>query len=327
MPPQASTPTPTEQFSRTPTLTPTPISGVYCTDSGSGGTEIIPIEPPRAVARIRIDMVERATEHGNSLWEVEAYGPETGDTNLVIGGTADASTVQSGVGCEECFAYKAVDGDTTTRWSSDWEDPQWLEIALPTPQVVNRIVLKWEQAFAEEYCVTVAQVTVVLSDFETDVQSWQPAEGDREVATGIDWADGALRCDFIFAPPYAESPHASYCLEVSAPMRDWTRFVKLMFEAKSLVNPSFQMKATISLATGSDYCWNELGDFQPVGQQWKTLILELDQAKYKVCPDFINYTENLNNKDDVRQLCVVVVADGGEPEGSILIDNVRLVGE
>ena len=174
-PAHTPTPTSTPTFTptSTPTLTSTPAPGVatetpvadivdvevYRTNNGDGGIDTISIEPieqPLTVARIRIDMTQRATDYGYSLWEVEAYGPPSGDINLIAGGRCDASSAQNSFGCVECFADRAIDGDMQTRWSSDWSDPQWLEITLPGLQVINRIVLKWENAYAEEYCVTVA---------------------------------------------------------------------------------------------------------------------------------------------------------------------------
>lgn len=168
--PPAATPEPTDTSvpppptpTVTPTNTPMPTlcvigeSRICCTDNGGGETEIISVEPPRTVDQIRIDLEERATGYGFSLWEVRAYGPDTGNTNLVIGGDANASTEQDSPGCIGCFAYNAIDGDMNTRWSSDWKDEQSLEIDLPDPQVVNRIVLRWEQAYARKYCVTVIE--------------------------------------------------------------------------------------------------------------------------------------------------------------------------
>ena len=140
----AEVPSPTPTLSPTPTPTPSPVPIVYCADNGSGGTETIPVEPPRTVAQIRIDMMKRATDFGYSLLEVEAYGPDTGNMNLVATGAVTATTAQDDINCRECFADKVIDSDMTTRWASHWFDPQWLEIILPEPQVVNRIVLKWE---------------------------------------------------------------------------------------------------------------------------------------------------------------------------------------
>jgi hypothetical protein len=128
----------------------------FCTNSGSGGTETIEAEPPRTVGRIRIDLIERALkQYGFSLWEIEIYGP--GTSNLAIGATATASSSQDSDGCDDCFPYKAIDGNMNTRWASNWSEPQWLEITFSTPQVVNRVVLKWEAAYAKEYCVNVTE--------------------------------------------------------------------------------------------------------------------------------------------------------------------------
>lgn len=124
-----------------------------CPISGGGGTETIELQQ-RLIRGIRIDLQKRALQqYGFSLWEVEIYGP--GTDNLAIGATATASSSQDGPGCYACFPYKAVDGNMDTRWSSDWSEPQWLTITIPAPQVVDRVVLKWEDAYAKEYCVNV----------------------------------------------------------------------------------------------------------------------------------------------------------------------------
>jgi len=124
----------------------------FCTNSGSGGTETITVEPPLTIGGVNIDLTKRALEeYGFSLWEVEIYGPDTG--NLAIGATATASSSQDSFGCYGCVPDKAIDGDLGTRWGSEWSEPQWLKIVLPAPHVVSRIVLTWEAAYAEAYCV------------------------------------------------------------------------------------------------------------------------------------------------------------------------------
>jgi hypothetical protein len=176
--------------------------------------------------------------------------------------------------------------------------------------------------------------TVVISDFETGIGGWWFSEPDgaREVAKGIDLSSDAsqgccsLRCEFDFTRPHAEWPHASYQVGFDESVRDWTSFDRLAFDAKSLVDSSFPVSVTIALATGSESCWHELADFLPVGQQWGTLTFELDQPRWKACPSF-DRLEELGDKDNVRRLHILVVADGGEPAGSILIDNVKLLGQ
>jgi hypothetical protein len=130
--------------------------GTFCTNSGKGGTETIRVEPSHAVKGIHIDLIERALQqYGFSLWEVEIYGPGTG--NLALGATVTASSWQDGYGCHGCSPDKAIDGNMNTRWGSSFYEPQWFKITLPAPQAVDRIVLKWENAYATKYCVNVLE--------------------------------------------------------------------------------------------------------------------------------------------------------------------------
>ncbi|HET7504309.1 MAG TPA: thaumatin family protein [Kofleriaceae bacterium] len=45
----------------------------------------------------------------------------------------------------------AVDGNGGTRWSSAFSDPQWIRVDLGATHTINRIVLRWEAAFARAY--------------------------------------------------------------------------------------------------------------------------------------------------------------------------------
>ncbi len=151
----------------------TAASGFGCPDNrqstGNNGdwfcTETITFPSTIHATGIVISMTKRPPEHMNwgfSLWEVEAYqGVGTG-TNLAKGGTADASSEEPQT---PWVASDAVDGLMNTRWSSaqgmakpDKEiGPQWLKIVLPQPADVDRIVLKWQDAYALEYCVEILQ--------------------------------------------------------------------------------------------------------------------------------------------------------------------------
>jgi F5/8 type C domain-containing protein/cell wall-active antibiotic response 4TMS protein YvqF len=50
----------------------------------------------------------------------------------------------------------AVDGDTATRWSSDFSDPQWLAVDLGEVSQVRRVKLYWEGAHAKDYRLEVS---------------------------------------------------------------------------------------------------------------------------------------------------------------------------
>jgi hypothetical protein len=50
-------------------------------------------------------------------------------------------------------ASAAVDGDAGTRWSSQFSDPQWLQIDLGGPHAVTQVRLSWETAYAKAFSV------------------------------------------------------------------------------------------------------------------------------------------------------------------------------
>lgn len=132
-------------------------------------TETLSLAEPILADGIHITMTQRANSAwGYSLYEVEIYGPDSPQTNLVKETSAQASSAEK---LDDSFAYTstfAIDGklflsDTggnisrASRWASDQrqEDPQWLSITLPVATKINRIVLKWEPAYAKNYCVTI----------------------------------------------------------------------------------------------------------------------------------------------------------------------------
>lgn len=50
-------------------------------------------------------------------------------------------------------AARAVDGDTGSRWSSAFQDPQWLQIDLGSSATISKVVLNWERAYAKDFRV------------------------------------------------------------------------------------------------------------------------------------------------------------------------------
>src|SRR4051812_15021414 len=45
-------------------------------------------------------------------------------------------------------ASNAFDGSTTTRWSSAFSDPQWIQVDLGASASITQVVLNWEAAYA-----------------------------------------------------------------------------------------------------------------------------------------------------------------------------------
>jgi hypothetical protein len=71
-------------------------------------------------------------------------------------------------------ARNAVDGDPTTRWSSEWSDPQWITVDLGSESEISRVKLSWEKAFARAYRIEVS------TDGDTFVPVKEITNGDGD---------------------------------------------------------------------------------------------------------------------------------------------------
>src|ERR1700722_4939952 len=58
----------------------------------------------------------------------------------------------------------AVDGNVQTRWSSNYSDPQWLEVDLGAPHPITKVVLDWETAFAVAFQIQVSDDGTTWTD-------------------------------------------------------------------------------------------------------------------------------------------------------------------
>ena len=70
-------------------------------------------------------------------------------TNLAQGRPTTASSTENA----GTAAANATDGNTGTRWSSGFSDPQWLRVDLGATHSINRVVLNWEAAYGRAYQV------------------------------------------------------------------------------------------------------------------------------------------------------------------------------
>jgi hypothetical protein len=71
------------------------------------------------------------------------------DIPLSQGKPATASSLESAA----FPASNAVDGNTGTRWSSTFADPQWLQVDLGSTQTISQVVLNWEAAYASAFTI------------------------------------------------------------------------------------------------------------------------------------------------------------------------------
>jgi fibronectin type 3 domain-containing protein len=83
--------------------------------------------------------------------EAQATPTASGGSGTLLsqGHPATASSVQSAA----YPASNAVDGSTTTRWSSASSDPQWLQVDLGAVHTISKVVLNWEAAYATAFQV------------------------------------------------------------------------------------------------------------------------------------------------------------------------------
>ncbi len=85
---------------------------------------------------------------GVGAWSLSVMAPK----NLAIGSAATAS----GVEAAGFPAAQAVDGNSSTRWSANYNGERWIGTDLGTAQKFSEVTLKWEGASAKDYTVSVS---------------------------------------------------------------------------------------------------------------------------------------------------------------------------
>ncbi|MGW2043146.1 discoidin domain-containing protein [Streptomyces virginiae] len=76
-------------------------------------------------------------------------------------------------------ASAAVDGDNGTRWSSQFADPQWIQVDLGAPAQLSQVVLRWETAHARAYRI----------ELSTDGSNWTTAHSTTAGTGGVQTLD------------------------------------------------------------------------------------------------------------------------------------------
>jgi hypothetical protein len=125
-------------------------TSIYSTTTGTGGTQTLNVTGTGRY--VRMLGTARATPYGYSLWEFQVYGTAGGasscnTTDAALNHPATASSLENA----SFPASAAVDGNTGTRWSSAFSDPQWLEVDLGSSQAICQVTLNWEAAYAKAF--------------------------------------------------------------------------------------------------------------------------------------------------------------------------------
>lgn len=113
------------------------------------------------------------TSPANSAAEAFALDFNTDHLDLAKGKRIFASSAQDA-------AENANDGNPQTRWSSNYNDNEWLAVDLGKEEVVNSVGLTWEDAYAKSFNIEVSN----------DNQHWQ------QVYQTTDGRVGAMQANF-----------------------------------------------------------------------------------------------------------------------------------
>ncbi|WP_371785527.1 galactose-binding domain-containing protein [Streptosporangium subroseum] len=122
-------------------------TNVYSTTTGDGGVDDVTLTGTGRY--VRVNGTQRATAWGYSLFDLNVFGTpvSSGSSLLSQGKPVTASSVEAGAN----VVTNAVDGNTATRWSSLYADPQWIRVDLGASRQVSRVRLNWEAAYGRAY--------------------------------------------------------------------------------------------------------------------------------------------------------------------------------
>ncbi|HEY9167605.1 MAG TPA: glycoside hydrolase family 3 C-terminal domain-containing protein [Candidatus Kryptonia bacterium] len=158
---------------------------LLCADTGVAGNSWIATE-------VGTHSVSAIVNPDNSLQELISDNDESSDTftviskppvNVALNKTATASSVES----SSYPPSYAVDGNSGTRWSSQFSDPQWLKVDLGVVYDIDQVSIMWEAAYAKEFEILVS----------TDGTSWQVAQHVTDGTGGLDVLTLSTRARFV----------------------------------------------------------------------------------------------------------------------------------
>jgi hypothetical protein len=124
---------------------------------------------------VRVQGRTRATGWGYSLWTFAVLDSSEPGTDLALHATATSSTVADGTD-----PSAVTDGNPATRWTSAYDDDEWVQVDLGSARSFDRVDLTWEQAYAQTYVVQVS----------ADGKSWTDAAGVDNTAVPLPFNSG-----------------------------------------------------------------------------------------------------------------------------------------
>ncbi|MFH7018421.1 family 16 glycosylhydrolase [Flavobacterium sp. FlaQc-47] len=169
----------------------TRVGNVFTSYTSDNGTTWTQLGTPRTIAMANTIYVGMAvTSHANGTLSTGVFSdvivrnitPPNNTVNLALAKTATAST-------EENATYssaKATDGDAAvTRWASSFANAsEWIYVDLGANYNINRVVLKWEAAFATQYKVQISTDNVFTENETVNTQTESDGGTDDLAVSG-----------------------------------------------------------------------------------------------------------------------------------------------
>ena len=172
-------------------------AGAYDVEVGASSRDI----RTQATLRLNTDYTEPIRFMGAPA------APVRNPNDLAYKRPVTASSVQEA----DTPAANVTDGDDSTRWGSDFSDPQWVAIDLGKSVTIDHVKLLWEDAYAKAYSVQVS------ADGKTwrSVYSTESGIGDAET---IQFAPAAARYVRVYGTKRATKfGYSLFSIEVYAP--------------------------------------------------------------------------------------------------------------
>lgn len=220
--------------------------------------------------------VDECVEDNNNLIAEFSVYPKPA-ANLALKKTVTATSMES----TSLSALNAVDGNQSTRWSSEFKDPQYITVDLGSSFKVTQVVLRWENAYGKEYEI----------QSSLDGVNWTVLKHEYNSDGGIDKIDCSSQARYVRMYGIKRATEWGYSLyEFEVYSADILSDVKTDKDIKPLnkfalngnyPNP-FNPSTSISYEVG------ELSDvkleiYNLIGQQVATLVnLQQPAGKYQV---------------------------------------------
>ncbi|WP_030903113.1 discoidin domain-containing protein [Streptomyces sp. NRRL F-5126] len=154
----------------------------------NGGDASLRLETvPATTARyVRLKCGLRNTSWGNSLWSFSVIDSAAPGTDLALHAKVSASSEDPSYP-----AANATDGDAGSRWSSSYEDNQWITVDLGAARRFDQVAVLWEAAYPKTYVIQSSADNKNWTDLKTVDNTPEALKisvnGTRVLARGGNW--------------------------------------------------------------------------------------------------------------------------------------------